>query len=87
MRLAAANAEILIWVAVLLGAVLSGSLLILSLRKKVFAQSRTEADEGSLMEQMRAMERRGELSKEEFDRVRRKLVEKAAAPRSNENDR
>lgn len=81
MRLAAANTEILIWVAVLLGAVLSGSLLILSLRKKVFAQSRNDVDEGSLMEQMRAMERRGDISKEEFDRVRRKLVEKAAGPR------
>ncbi|MBX3389041.1 MAG: hypothetical protein KF691_06250 [Phycisphaeraceae bacterium] len=87
MVLAAANIDVLITVAILLGVVLSGSLLILSLRKKVFAQAKTEADEGSLMEQMRAMESRGELSKEEFDRVRRKLVEKAAATPPTENDR
>lgn len=85
--LAAANVEILVWAAILLGAVLSGSILILSLRKKVFATQQPEHDPGTLMEQMREMERRGEISREEFDRVRRKLVEKAASGKPAENDR
>lgn len=85
--LAAANLDILIWAAILLGAVLSGSMIILSLRKRVFASPHAENDPGTLMEQMRAMERRGEISSEEFDRVRRKLVEKAARAKTTENDR
>ncbi|MGH7243896.1 MAG: hypothetical protein ACREJD_10800 [Phycisphaerales bacterium] len=87
MLLASANIDVLFWVAILLGAVLSGSLLILSLRKKVFTSSGTDDDPGTLMEQMRSMERRGEISKEEFDRVRRKLVEKAASSKPPDHDR
>jgi len=88
--LAAANTDVLFWAAILIGAVLSGSFLILSLRKKVFASPDVESDPGTLMEQMRRMEKRGEISKEEFDRVRRKLVEKAAGgdhPDRAKNDR
>ncbi|MBL8876028.1 MAG: hypothetical protein JNM86_09570 [Phycisphaerae bacterium] len=87
MILAAANIDILIWVAILLGVVLSGSLVILTLRKKVFAPPDIESDPGTLMEQMRRMEKRGEISAEEFDRVRRKLVEKAAGAPSKRDDR
>lgn len=87
MHLAAANVEILVWVAILLGVVLSGSLVILTLRKKVFAPSDVESDPGTLMEQMRRMESRGEISTEEFDRVRRKLVEKAAETKPKRDGR
>lgn len=87
MHLAAANVEILVWVAILLGVVLSGSLVILTLRKKVFASPDVESDPGTLMEQMRRMESRGEISTEEFDRVRRKLVEKAAETKPKRDGR
>ncbi|MFO0860393.1 MAG: SHOCT domain-containing protein [Phycisphaerales bacterium] len=87
MWLASANTDVLIWVAVLLGAVLSGSLLILSLRKRVFASPKAPSDPGTLMEQLRDMERRGEITREEFDRVRRRLIEQASAPKHDANDR
>lgn len=87
MLLASANIDILFWVAILLGAVISGSLLILSLRKKVFASPEVENDPSTLMEQMRRMEKRGEISSEEFDRVRRKLVERAVNEKHPEHDR
>ena len=87
MLLAAANTDVLFWAAILIGAVLSGSFLILSLRKKVFASPDVENDPGSLMEQMRRMEKRGEISSEEFDRVRRKLVEKAASEMRSDRDK
>lgn len=76
--LAAANLEVLFWVALLLGATISGSLVILSMRKRLFAPHQDTDDPGTMMENLRAMERRGEISKEEFDRVRRRLVEQAA---------
>lgn len=76
--LAAANLDVLFWVAILLGATISGSLVILSLRKRLFAPQQESDDSGTMMENLRAMERRGEISKEEFDRVRRRLVEQAA---------
>lgn len=84
--IAAANTDVLFWAAILIGAVLSGSFLILSLRKKVFASSPVEDDPGTLMEQMRRMEKRGEISTEEFNRVRRKLVEKAAGEKRPDRD-
>ncbi|MBS0191248.1 MAG: hypothetical protein U0573_15580 [Phycisphaerales bacterium] len=76
--LAAANLDVLLWVAILLGATLSGSIVILQLRKRLFAESRREQDPGSLLEQLRAMERKGEISTEEFNRVRNKMVEKVS---------
>lgn len=88
--LAAANLEVLFWVAILLGVTISGSLVILSMRKRLFAPQRDTDDPGTLMEQMRVMERRGEITKEEFDRVRRRLVDQASgksrAP-ERENDK
>lgn len=87
MLLAAANTDVLFWAAILIGAVLSGSFLILSLRKKVFASPEVENDPGTLMEQMRRMEKRGEISSEEFDRVRRKLVERAAGEKRPDREK
>lgn len=87
MFIAAANIDVLFWVAILLGVVLSGSLVILKLRKRVFASPDIENDPGTLMEQMRRMEKRGEISSEEFDRVRRKLVEKAAGEMRSDREK
>jgi hypothetical protein len=82
----AATNDVLFWVAVLLGAVLSASIAILGLRKSLFAPARREEDSGSLMEQVRAMRERGEMSEAEYDQVRRKLVAKAASRASEKID-
>jgi hypothetical protein len=75
----AATNDVLFWVAVLLGAVLAASIAILALRKSLLAPARHGEDPGSLMDQVRAMRERGEISDAEYDQVRRKLVAKAAS--------
>ena len=82
-RAQAATNEVLFWVALLLGAVLVASIAILALRKSLFAPPQRGEDPGSLMDQVRAMRERGEISEAEYDQVRRKLVAKAAS-RSSE---
>jgi len=75
----AATNDVLFWVALLLGAVLAASVAILALRKSLFAPEAKAEDPGSLMDQVRAMRERGEISEAEYDQVRRKLVAKAAS--------
>jgi hypothetical protein len=79
-----ASIDVLIWVGVLLGGVLSGSLIILSMRKSLFAPHDQAGDSGTLMEQMRRMHQRGEISPEEYEKVRRRLVEKASGKRADD---
>lgn len=82
----AATNEVLFWVALLLGAVLVASIAILALRKSLFAPPQRGEDPGSLMDQVRAMRERGEISEAEYDQVRRKLVAQAASRSSEKAD-
>lgn len=76
-----AMSGILIWVVVLIIAVLVGALGIFALRRSMFSDHTTQADNAGLMEQMRRMVDRGEMTQAEYDQARRTIVEKAKAAR------
>ena len=73
---AASTTSVLIWVGALIVIAMAGGLVMLSVRRRMFSEPQTGADAG-LMEQLRRMVERGEMTQDEFDRARRKIVERA----------
>ncbi|HEX8876206.1 MAG TPA: SHOCT domain-containing protein [Phycisphaerales bacterium] len=71
--------SILLVAGLLIVVVLIASIAVLALRKRLFAPPENGTDPGSLMDQVRAMHERGEISQDEYDRVRRRLVAQAAS--------
>lgn len=70
----AASNRALVWVGVLLAAVLIGGFFMILLRKRLFAKDAPMESSASLMESVRQMHKTGQISTEEFDRVRKKLA-------------
>jgi len=76
--------QALVWVGVLIGVVLVASIVVLFLRRRLFAKDTAGADPGSILESMRALRDSGRMTPEEYDRARETLVRRArgdAAPR------
>lgn len=74
--------SVLLWVAVLIALLLAGALGVFALRRSILGDRGGAADHGGLMEQMRRMVDRGEMTQDEFDLARRTIVQKAGADRS-----
>lgn len=72
----ASRGEIFLWVGILLGAALLGSVIILFVRSRLMARGDADAPHGSLMDQLREMRDRGDMSPEEFEATRRRIIEK-----------
>ncbi|HYF15139.1 MAG TPA: SHOCT domain-containing protein [Phycisphaerales bacterium] len=79
---AATNA--VVWVVVLMAAVLGGAIAILLLRRRLLSRDAPGAADGSMIDQMRAMRDRGQMTDEEFDRLRKAMARKAAQRRAAE---
>jgi hypothetical protein len=77
---AATNA--VVWVVILIALVLGGAIAILLLRQKLLSRDVPGAADGSLIDQMRAMRDRGQMTDEEFDRLRKSMARKAAQRRA-----
>lgn len=73
--------SVLLWVVVLIALVLAGAIGVFALRRSILGDRGSGADHGGLMEQMRRMVERGEMTQDEFDLARRTIVEKARADR------
>jgi uncharacterized membrane protein len=73
--------SILVWVIVLIGLLLAGTLLVFRLRRSMLANDAQGPDHAGLMDQMRRMVDQGQMTQEEFDKARRAIVERAAAKR------
>ena len=68
--------RMLAWIGVLIVVVVFGTIALQILRKRANAY-RTQADDGfSTMEELRSMVARGEMSKEEFEQVRKAMAAK-----------
>mgnify|MGYP001041347919 CR=1 FL=1 len=66
----------LAWIGILIVVVVLGTIVLLMLRKRLDTH-RNQADDGySTMEEMRAMVARGDMSQEEFDKVRKAMAAK-----------
>jgi uncharacterized membrane protein len=76
-----AASSIVIWAIVLIAAVLVGALGVFALRRSMFSDHSPHTDHAGLMEQMRRMVDRGEMTQDEYDQARRTIVEKAKAAR------
>ncbi len=75
--------SILLWVVVLIAVVLVGAIGIFALRRSMFSDLSSHADNAGLLEQMRAMVERGEMTQAEYDQARHAMVEKAKTAREN----
>jgi hypothetical protein len=79
--------SVLFWVAVLIALLLAGAMGVFALRRSILGDRGGVPDHGGLMEQMRRMVDRGEMTQEEFDLARRTIVEKARAQRPDAAER
>ncbi len=68
--------QFLIWVGALIVAVVIGTIVLLVIRRKLSAQSAEDPGGFTTMEDMRAMVDRGEMSKEEYEQVRKAMIAK-----------
>lgn len=73
--------SVLLWVGVLIAVILVGSLGVFALRRSVLGDAAPGGDDAGLMERMRRMVERGEMTQDEYDAARRSIVEKARAGR------
>lgn len=71
--------SVLLWVGVLIAVILVGSLGVFALRRSVLGDAPASGDDAGLMDQMRRMVERGEMTQDEYDKARRTIVEKARA--------
>lgn len=78
----ATQGEIVLWVAILIVTALLGGLLIMWVRRKILANN-NPAESASLMDQLRGMLARGEITQAEFDATRRSMVKKMAANKAS----
>lgn len=69
----------LLWLGVLIVATVVLGLVVLAVRKRVLANSSDVAHEAGLMDSLRAMRDRGEMTNEEFEATRRAMIERVRA--------
>lgn len=74
--------SILLWAGVLIVLAMVGGFVIAVFRRRALGRENNRSDIG-LMEQLRGMVESGEMTPEEFDRARRKIVERASSNRPN----
>lgn len=71
--------RVIVWVLVLIGVMIAGGVAILVLRRRLFAGDREGASHEGLFESLRRMRDRGEISPDEYDRARQKIVSRLAS--------
>ncbi len=77
--------QVLLWVGVLIGAVIAASVVVLVLRRKLLSPDHSVDNPASIMESLRVMRDRGEISLEEYERTRQAMIARATGkpiPRS-----
>ncbi len=72
---AAQTGEVLLWVGVLIALIMAATIAILIMRKRLLADE-GQADAGSFMDELREARNRGEITPEEFDLARARMIEK-----------
>ncbi len=67
---------VVFWLGILIVVTVVGGLVVLAIRKRILAKSTSAGDEASLMDSLRALRDRGEMSNEEFEATRRAMIER-----------
>lgn len=78
-----AQSELIFYVGMLLLLLLVGAVLIFTLRSKLFAKEESEDASMSIMESLRAMYKRGEISEEEYEATRNSMKAKLSSKVTN----
>lgn len=68
--------QLLIWIGALIVAVVIGTVVLLMVRRHMVGQRSEDQGGFATMEEMRAMVGRGEMSKEEYEQVRKAMIAK-----------
>lgn len=68
--------RLLMWVGILIVVVMIGTIVLLMVRKRMMAVDAQDRAGFSTMEEMRAMVARGEMTQEEYEQVRKAMIEK-----------
>ena len=74
-----AATQVFFYLAIVVVVLLVGAVVILFLRRRMTVRESGPAETSSILSQMRQLRDSGQMSKEEFDRVKSKLVSKAQA--------
>ncbi len=74
--------QFLAWVGVLIVVVVIGTVVLLMVRRRMMDQSGEEPGGFTTMEHMRAMVARGEMSKEEYEQVRKAMITRIRQPQT-----
>ena len=72
----ASPVPVLISVLVLIGVLIGATLIVLALRRRLLRKDDASAAPGGMFEELREMHRRGEISGDEYERLRRTIVER-----------
>ena len=72
--------RLLVLCGVLIALCIAGGVVILLLRRRLFSNASDQAESASLMEQLRSMRDRGEMSPEEFEQTRQAMIRKLKNP-------
>lgn len=67
---------VVLWLGILIVITVAGGLIVLAIRKRILSKSSDAADEASLMDSLRALRDRGEMSNEEFEATRRAMIDR-----------
>lgn len=79
---------LLVWIAVLIAIAIVGGVVLLAIRRRLFAPPPTRHESlGGLMDDLRAMHARGDLSDEEYEATRRRMVDAARSENADPESR
>src|SRR3954470_24108623 len=65
---------VFVWIAALIGIVLVGGIVMVVLRRRMFAADSTSEATGGLMESLRRLKDSGQMSQEEYDAARKAMA-------------
>ncbi|MEM7623035.1 MAG: SHOCT domain-containing protein [Planctomycetota bacterium] len=68
--------EVLLWVGVLLAATIAGSIVVLFIRSRFLSRDTGDQPDGTLFEQLRQMRDRGDMTPDEFERARARIIQR-----------
>lgn len=73
---------VVLWLGILIVITVVAGLVVLAVRKRILSKSTDGSDEGSLMDSLRGMRDRGEMTSEEFEATRRAMIERLRGDRA-----
>lgn len=71
--------SVMLWLGILIVVTIAGGLAVLAIRRRVLGRGSETEDQGTLMDSLRGMRDRGEMTPEEFEAAKRAMVERMRA--------